>query len=83
MSSSLPLLCPLAILQTDYKGIRKYLKKDNRNSARLHIMENEAELDLLSWWFFHDSSVGKESVCNSEDPGSVSGSRKSAGEGID
>ena len=30
---------------------------------------------------FLDSSVGKESACNSEDPGSVPGSGRSAGEG--
>ena len=31
---------------------------------------------------FPDSSVGKESSCNSGDPGLISGSGKSAGEGI-
>ena len=31
---------------------------------------------------FPDSSVGKESTCNSGDPGLISGSGKSAGEGI-
>ena len=31
---------------------------------------------------FHDSSVGKESVCNAGDPGLIPGSRRSAGEGI-
>ena len=31
---------------------------------------------------FHDSSVGKESTCNAGDPGSISGSGRSAGEGI-
>ena len=30
---------------------------------------------------FPDSSVGKESACNARDPGSVSGSGRSAGEG--
>ena len=30
----------------------------------------------------HDSSVGKESACNAGDPGSISGSGRSAGEGI-
>ena len=31
---------------------------------------------------FPDSSVGKESTCNAGDPGSISGSGRSAGEGI-
>ena len=30
---------------------------------------------------FPDSSVGKESTCNAEDPSSISGSRRSTGEG--
>ena len=30
---------------------------------------------------FPDSSVGKESTCNAGDPGSISGSGRSAGEG--
>ena len=32
---------------------------------------------------FPDSPVGKESACNAGDPGSIPGSRRSAGEGID
>ena len=31
---------------------------------------------------FPDSSVGKESACNEEDPGSISGLGRSTGEGI-
>ena len=31
---------------------------------------------------FPDSSVGKESACNAEDPGSIPGSRRSPGERI-
>ena len=31
---------------------------------------------------FPDSSVGKESVCNAGDPGSIPGSGRSSGEGI-
>ena len=31
---------------------------------------------------FPDSSVGQESACNAGDPGSISGSGRSAGEGI-
>ena len=32
---------------------------------------------------FPDSSVGKESACNAGDPGSIPGSERSAGKGID
>ena len=32
---------------------------------------------------FPDSSVGKESACNAEDPGLIPRSERSAGEGID
>ena len=31
---------------------------------------------------FSDSSVGEESACNAEDPGSIPGSGRSAGKGI-
>ena len=34
-------------------------------------------------WGFPDSSVGKESACNAGDPGSIPGSGRSPGEGID
>ena len=36
---------------------------------------------MLVWGFPH-SSVGKESACNAEDPGSIPGSERSTGEGI-
>ena len=35
-----------------------------------------------AFWGFPDSSVGKESACNAGDPGLISGSGRSAGEGI-
>ena len=41
---------------------------------------NEKQLFILPG--FPDSSVGKESACNTGDPGSVTGSGGSAGEGI-
>ena len=34
-------------------------------------------------WGFLGSSAGKESTCNAGDPGSILGSRRSPGEGID
>ena len=36
----------------------------------------------LKEWSFPDSSVGEESACNSGDPGLISGSGRSSGEGI-
>ena len=39
----------------------------------------------MLWWGFPDKDndkVGKESSCNTGDPGLISGSRRSAGEGI-
>ena len=46
-----------------------------------------ATFHSLEWlsnilFFFPDSSVGKESICNAGDPGSFPGSGRSAGEGI-
>ena len=35
-----------------------------------------------AFWGFPDSSVGKESACSAGDPGLISGSGRSAGEGI-
>ena len=37
---------------------------------------------LYKLFGFSDSSVGKEYTCNAGDPGSISGSGRSAGEGI-
>ena len=45
-------------------------------------VDNQARLCLNSK-DFPDSSVGKESSCNAGDPGSIPGSRISAGDGID
>ena len=38
--------------------------------------------NILSRLGFPDNSVGKESACNVEDPGSIPGSGRSPGEGI-
>ena len=37
----------------------------------------------MRFYGFPHSSVGKESACNAGDPGSIPGSGRSAGEGID
>ena len=42
----------------------------------------EKEMANHSSMGFPDSSVGKESACNAEDPGSIPGSRRSTGERI-
>ena len=41
-----------------------------------------ANINYYYYIGFPDSSAGKESACNAGDPGSVSGLRRSAGEGI-
>ena len=38
--------------------------------------------NMLSRLGFPDNPVGKESACNAEDPGSIPGSGRCAGEGI-
>ena len=42
-------------------------------------------ISVDTWYIlgFPDSSVGKESTCNARDPGSIPGSGRSSGEGID
>ena len=42
-----------------------------------------SDVPLSHLWGFLGSSVGKESACNAGDLGSIPGSRRSAGEGID
>ena len=42
-----------------------------------------SDVPLSHLWGFLGSSVGKESTCNAGDLGSIPGSRRSAGEGID
>ena len=48
-------------------------------------MEVGETVDHRGYWGRHmgflDSSVGKESICNAGDPGSIPGSGRSAGEG--
>ena len=41
-----------------------------------------SDLKMYTPQGFPDSSVGKESICNAGDPGSIPGSGRSAGEGI-
>ena len=42
----------------------------------------EALIYIHLWMGFPNSSVGKESACNAGDPSLISGSERSAGEGI-
>jgi len=58
-----------------------------RNSSVYSLPENLPLyvmniLPLESFYFFPDSSVGRESACNARDPGSIPGSGRSPGEGI-
>ena len=74
---------------------RTRLKRLSSSSSRSHksgkngLHLNEGKGNRWNFCFlrpvhtnFHDSSVGKESVCNAGDPGLIPGSRRSAGEGI-
>ena len=55
--------------------IQVYALTSNAEGAEV----GQCHEDLLG---FPDSSVGKESACNAEDPGSIPGSRRSTGERI-
>ena len=48
----------------------------------LHALLLTIMLYFWSFSYFPASSVGKESVCNAGDPGSIPGSGRCAGEGI-
>ena len=48
----------------------------------MYLYGKKITVPLLSTWGFPDSSVGKESTCNSGDPSSIPGLGSSAGEGI-
>ena len=53
------------------------------HKIRIHIEQDSQVIGLhFSLRGFPDSSAGKESACNAEDPGSIPGSGRSAGEGI-
>ena len=48
-----------------------------------HYLWDKYKLNYgITYLGFSDSSAGKESSCNAEDPNSISGSGRSAGEGI-
>ena len=68
----------MALFKITLKNILDFMKSK---------LKFEAENEPLSGSFdrlrgFPDCSVGKESVCNAGDPGSILGSGKYAGEGI-
>ena len=56
---------------------------DNTLLPKPHFWRASCSLTLFSEDGFPDSSVGKESTCNVRDPGSIPGSGRSPGEGID
>ena len=76
------------ILGVEWKGLRKIeceLKEQGvkttyifKPQSRWLCHLNKTEL----MWGFPDSSVGKESFCNAEDPHSIPGLGRSPGEGI-
>ena len=55
--------------------------------ANSRIPQQKSQRTLIYWLFlpegFPDSSVGKESICNTRDPCLIPGSGRSTGEGID
>ena len=53
----------------------------NKNEKLKRTGENSLQAGS-TFWGFPGSSAGKESACDAGDPGSTSGSGRSAGEGI-
>ena len=63
-------------------GDRKYSsKKENRGWIRENMLRFPES--IKAWFMVPSSSVGRESVCNAGDPGSIPGLGRSPGEGID
>ena len=68
-----------------------YYKNLRVNQVPVHRKLNDKGYIRIQWLLefpgglvgFPDSSVGKESTCNAEDPGLIPGLGKSPGEGID
>ena len=84
-------LSPAAKNKVKYTFIKqsrnfRYLPKINEYTYHLHLLTSSCSW-LYSWWVnlimgFPGGSVGKESTCNAGEPSLISGSRRSAGEGI-
>ena len=64
--------------QEYWSGCHCLLQQGQKASLKKKMAENFPQI----WGGFLDGSVGKESVCNGGDPGSLPGSGRSAGEGI-
>ena len=62
--------------------LKKTLSKTNFYGTAWDALLLIIMLYFWSFSYFPASSVGKESACNSGDPGSIPGSGRSAGEGI-
>ena len=58
-----------------------YLQPDLTSESQAHIPSGLFDISTPNWGF-PNSSIGKESACNSGDPSSIPGSGRSAGEGI-
>ena len=59
-----------------YDQPRQHIKKQKHYFAKKGAFKSKLE----GYEGFHYSSVGKESVCNAEDPGSIPGSGRYPGE---
>ena len=90
-SSMLKILCPLVRLQGKGSHLGSWSPSDTESAGALTLdlpPSKAIEIHLLfirhsvSSWSFSDSSVGKESACNAEDPSSFLGSGRSPGKGI-
>ena len=73
--------CPVAqeVVGTQAFGERECSALGLLHSGALRVLRNLVSLHHIMG--FSHSSVGKESACNAGDPGSISGSERSPGEG--
>ena len=69
----------LELLNHKKTGVSKYSL--NQNQCFIWL-ESLLLVYIYLYQLLKHSSVGKESACNAEDPGSIPGPRRSTGEGI-
>ena len=67
-------------LQIIYKGAC-FITYTLNNTGKHSTRQKKFYFDLYFFWGFPGSSAGKESTCNSGDPGSIPGLGRSNGEG--
>ena len=66
----------LASWQESYDKHSALKGSDITSQRKVHVVK------AMVFWGFPGSSASKESACNAEDPNSIPGSGRSAGEGI-